>query len=111
LNDLESPSILGGNANITLCLSRNTGREPYGALRQRMGSVLRELAGQRESRIEQGHLMLDHVHMLISIPPKYSVAEVVAYINGKSAIYIARTFMGKRRNLTVSGRGDTSSQR
>ena len=83
----------------------------YGALRQRLGSLLRELAMQRESRIEQGHLMLDQVHMLVSIPPKYSVAQVVGYIKGKSAIYIARTFMGKRRNLTVSGRGDTSSQR
>ena len=60
----------------------------YGALRQRMGSVLRELAVQRESRIEQGHLMLDHMHMLISIPPKYSVAQVVGYIKGNSAIYI-----------------------
>ena len=71
----------------------------YGALRQRMGGLLRELAGQRESRIEQGHLMLDHVHMLISIPPKYSVAQVVGYMKGKSAIYIARTFMGKPRNF------------
>ena len=72
----------------------------YGTLRQRMGGLLRELAGQRESRIEQGHLMLDHVHMLISIPPKYSVAQVVGYMKGKSAIYIARTFMGKPRNFT-----------
>ena len=71
----------------------------YGALRQRMGSMLRELAVQRESRIEQGHLMLDHVHMLISIPPKYSVAQVVGYIKGESAIYIARTFLGKPRNF------------
>ena len=71
-----------------------------GALRQRIGGLLRELAGQRESRIEQGHLMLDHVHMLISIPPKYSVAQVVGYMKGKSAIYIARTFMGKPRNFT-----------
>ena len=69
-------------------------------LRQRMGGLLRELARQRESRIEQGHLMLDHVHMLISIPPKYSVAQVVGYMKGKSAIYIARTFMGKPRNFT-----------
>jgi putative transposase len=65
-----------------------------------MGGLLRELAGQRESRIEQGHLMLDHVHMLISIPPEYSVAQVVGYMKGKSAIYIARTFMGKPRNFT-----------
>jgi len=53
-----------------------------------------------ESRIEQRHLMLDHVYTLISIPPKYSVAQVVGYIKGKSAIYIARTFMGKPRNFT-----------
>jgi REP-associated tyrosine transposase len=65
-----------------------------------MGGLLRELAGQRESRIEQGHLMLDPVHMLISIPPKYSVAQVAGYMKGKSAIYIARTFMGKPRNFT-----------
>ena len=85
----------------------------YGALRQRMGGLLRELAGQRESRIEQGHLMLDHVHMLISIPPKYSVAQVVGYMKGKSAIYIARTFMGKPRNSSerVFGHGDTSCRR
>jgi putative transposase len=61
--------------------------------------VLRELASQRESKIEEGHLMGDHVHMLVSIPPKYSVAQVVGYIKGKSAIYVARTYMGKRRNF------------
>ena len=44
--------------------------------------------------------MRDHVHMLMSIPPKYSVAQVVGYLKGKSAIYIARTFMGKSRNFT-----------
>ena len=55
---------------------------------------------QRESRIEEGHLMRDHVHMLVSIPPKYSVSQVVGYLKGKSAIHIARTFMGKSRNFT-----------
>jgi putative transposase len=71
----------------------------YGQLRKDLGPVLRELASQRESKIEEGHLMGDHVHMLVSIPPKYSVAQVVGYIKGKSAIYVARTYMGKRRNF------------
>ena len=72
----------------------------YGALRQQLGDLLRQLAMQRESRIEEGHLMGDHVHMLVSIPPKYSVSQVVGYLKGKSAIHIARTFMGKPRNFT-----------
>jgi putative transposase len=72
----------------------------YGALRQQLGDLLRQLAMQRESRIEEGHLMRDHVHMLVSIPPKYSVSQVVGYLKGKSALHIARTFMGKLRNFT-----------
>ena len=75
-------------------------RALYGALRQQLGEVLKQLAMQRESRIEEGHLMRDHVHMLVSIPPKYSVSQVVGYMKGKSAIHIARTFMGKPRNFT-----------
>ena len=50
--------------------------------------------------MEEGHLMGDHVHMLLSIPPKYSVAQVVGFIKGKSAIQIARNFSGYRRNFT-----------
>jgi putative transposase len=57
------------------------------------------LARQRESEIEEGHLMPDHVHMMISIPPKYSVSQVVGYIKGKSAIHIARVYGEKRRNF------------
>jgi putative transposase len=72
----------------------------YGALRQQLGDLLGQLAIERESRIEEGHLMRDHVHMLVSIPPKYSVSQVVGYLKGKSAIPIARTFMGKPRNFT-----------
>ena len=72
----------------------------YGALRQQLGEVLKQLAMQRESRIEEGHLLRDHVHMLVSIPPKYSVSQVVGYMKGKSAIHIARTLMGKPRNFT-----------
>ena len=68
----------------------------YGGLRRHLGRVFRELARQRESEIEEGHLLRDHVHMLISIPPKYSVAQVVGYIKGKSAIHIARSYRGRR---------------
>ena len=68
----------------------------YGELRKHLGKVFRELARQKESEVEEGHLMPDHVHMLISIPPKYSVAQVVGYIKGKSAIHIARNFSGHR---------------
>ena len=71
----------------------------YGRLRRELGEVLRRLAERRESRIEEGHLMPDHVHMMISIPPKYSVAQVVGYMKGKSAIHIARNFGERRRNF------------
>jgi putative transposase len=71
----------------------------YGQLRKHLGSVFRELADQRESNIVEGHLMADHVHILISIPPKYAVAQVVGFIKGKSAIHIARTYLGRRRNF------------
>ena len=71
----------------------------YGTLRRRLGEVFRTLAQQKESRIEEGHLMPDHVHMMISIPPKYSVAQVVGYIKGKSAIHIARNYAERRRNF------------
>ena len=69
-------------------------------LRQELGQVLRELAQQRESEIVEGHLLPDHVHILISIPPKYAVAQVVGYIKGKSAIHIARSYGGRKRNFT-----------
>ena len=72
----------------------------YRQLRQHLGDVFRQLAQQRESRILEGHLVVDHVHMLISIPPKYAVAQVIGYIKGKSAIYVARTFGGRKRNFT-----------
>ena len=71
----------------------------FGELRQHLGDVLHELARQRESRILEGHLQPDHVHMLISSPPKYSVSQVIGYIKGKSAIHIARTYLGQRRNF------------
>ena len=71
----------------------------YEELRKHMGPVFRALAMQKESKIEEGHLMSDHVHMLISIPPKYGVAQVVGFIKGKSAIHIARVFQGRKKNF------------
>lgn len=70
----------------------------FSQLRQELGQVFRTLAEQKESMIEEGHIMLDHVPMMISIPPKYAVSQVVGFIKGKSAIHIARTYAGRKRN-------------
>ncbi len=75
-------------------------RTLYEQLRRHLGEVFRTLAQQKESQIEEGHLMPDHVHMLISIPPKYAVSQVTGYIKGKSAIHLARTYGEQRRNFT-----------
>ena len=69
----------------------------YGQLRKELGQILRGLAMQKESEVVEGALRADHVHMVISIPPKYSVSQVVGYVKGKSAIWVART-TGKSRN-------------
>ncbi|MCB1835946.1 MAG: IS200/IS605 family transposase [Geminicoccaceae bacterium] len=71
----------------------------YGALRRDLGDVFRQLAVQKQSEIVEGHLMLDHVHMLIAIPPKHAVSQVIGYIKGKSAIYLARTYGERKRNF------------
>ena len=62
--------------------------------------MFRELARQKECEMEEGHLMVDHVHMLMAIPPKYAVSQVIGYLKGKSAIHIARTFGGRQKNFT-----------
>ena len=71
----------------------------YGQLRQHSGEVFRKLATQKESRIEEGHLLSDHVHMMIAIPPKYAVWQVVGFIKGKSAIHLARVYGEHKRNF------------
>lgn len=71
----------------------------YKELRPHLGEVFRKLAQQKESRILEGHLMADHVHMLIAIPPKYAVSQVVGYIKGKSAIHLARVYGERKRNF------------
>ena len=72
----------------------------FGELRKELGPVLRELAKQKGSEIIEGKLLLDHVHILIAIPPKYAVSQVIGYIKGKSAIHIARNYVGRRKNFT-----------
>ena len=72
----------------------------FGVLRRHLGQVFRELAQHKESEVVEGHLMADHVHVCLSIPPKYAVSNVVGYIKGKSAITIARRFGGRQRNFT-----------
>ena len=71
----------------------------FGQIRRHLGTVFRELARRKECVIEEGHLMSDHVHMLISISPKYSVAEVIGYLKGKRSIWIAQNVERKLRNF------------
>jgi len=71
----------------------------YQELRRHLGEVFRRLAEQKESQIEEGHLQPDHVHMMISIPPKYAVSQVIGYIKGKSAIHLARVYAERKRNF------------
>ena len=82
----------------------------FGQIRRHLGTVFRELAQRKECKIEEGHLMPDHVHMLISIPPKYSVAEVIGYLKGKARSGLRRMWNASCAIFlaTNSGRGATS---
>ena len=75
------------------------GRTLYGQLRVHLGEVFKKLAAQRECRVEEGHLMADHVHMMLSIPPEYAVSQVVGFIKDKSAIHLARAYGERKRNF------------
>lgn len=71
----------------------------YGAIRKHLGETFHELAKRKGVTIEAGHLMKDHVHIFLSIPPKYSVSNVVGYLKGKSVISIAKNFRERQRNF------------
>jgi putative transposase len=71
----------------------------YERIRRDLGEVFHRLAKQKESWIEEGHLMSDHVHMMIAIPPKYAVSQVIGYIKGKSTIHVARVYGERKRNF------------
>ena len=85
----------------------------YQELRRHLGEVFRRLALQKELKVEEGHLMPDHVHMLLSIPPKYAVSQVVGFIKGNSAIHMARVYGERKRNFVGQhfGPGNFSSTR
>ena len=72
----------------------------YGEIRASLGGIFHELARQKECRIVEGHLLADHVHMCIEIPPKHAVASIIAFLKGKSAVGIARQFVGELKNFT-----------
>jgi len=82
------------------CGYRNIGRKPCIVSCVNIWGHYKNLASQKECKVIEGHLKPDHVHMLISIPPKYAVSQVIGFIKGKSAIQIARTYMGQRKNFT-----------
>ena len=85
----------------------------YGNLRRHLGEVFRKLAEQKECQIEEGHLQVDHVHRMITIPPKYSVSSVVGFIKGKSAIHLARVY-GEQKQTGLSpavGAGKAAADR
>ena len=71
----------------------------YGELRKYLGEVFRKLAEQKQSRIEEGYLLPDHVHMMIAIPPKHAVSQVIGFIKGKNAIHLARVYGERKRNF------------
>jgi putative transposase len=72
----------------------------FGQARRYLGEIFHALARQKECQILEGHLMPDHVHVCIAIPPKYAVVSVIGYLEGKSAIAIAGQLCGKERNFT-----------
>lgn len=80
-------------------IPKNRRKVMYGSIRKELGTIIRELAEHKESKVEEGHLLADHVHMMLMIPPKYSVSGVVGYIKGKSAIAIARRYMDRKKNF------------
>jgi len=71
----------------------------FGVIRKHLGDVFHDLARQKGVVIEESHLMSEHVHMRLSIPPKLAVSHVVGFIKGRSAISIARQFKGRQRNF------------
>jgi putative transposase len=100
MNDYQSLSPTKGECKYHVVFIPKYRRKVlYGQLRIHLGEVFRELARQKESAIEEGHLQPDHIPMLLSVPPKYALAQVVGYRKGKSAIHIARTYGGRQRNF------------
>lgn len=77
---------------------QNRRKALFGNIRKTLGPTFHELARQKECRIIERHLLRDHVHICLEIRPKHSVASIIGFLKGKSAIAIARQFLGKQRN-------------
>jgi len=75
-------------------------RSIYGALRKDIGAIIRQLCEQNKVELVEGHAMPDHIHLMLAIPPKYSVSNTIGFLKGKSAIRIHRQYMGRKRNFT-----------
>jgi len=100
MNDYESLSHTTWTCKYhVVFIPKRRRRTLYLELRRHLGEVFRKLAVQKESKVEEGHLMPDHLHMLLSIPPKYAVSKVVGYMKGTSAIHMARVYGERKRNF------------
>ncbi|MFC1652420.1 IS200/IS605 family transposase [Planctomycetota bacterium] len=75
-------------------------KQLYGKIREYLKQALHELAHQRGCQIVEGYMAADHVHMCISIPPKYAVSEIIGYLKDKNAIAVARQFSGRKKNFS-----------
>ena len=72
----------------------------YGKVRDRIGPTIRDLCRQKGVELIEGKAAIDHIHMCLSVPPRYSIAMVIGFLKGKSAIRIHRELLGHRRNFT-----------
>jgi len=100
MDEHESPNHSKWECNHhVVFISKSRRNTLYVQLRRYLGEVFRKLAEQKESRIEEAHLMPDHVHMMISISPKYAVSQMIGFIKGKSAIHLARVYGENQRNF------------
>ena len=101
MNDVQSSSHTKWDCKYHIVfIPKYRRKQLFGEVRRHLGEIFHDLARQRECVIHEGHILPDHVHMLISIPPKYSVSQVMGFIKGKSAIVIARQYLGRKRNFT-----------
>ena len=97
---IEAYPIRNGIAYHVVFIPKKRRKALFGQARRHLGEIFHALARQKECQILEGHLMPDHVHVCIAIPPKYAVASVIGYLKGKSAIAIARQLCGRERNFT-----------
>ena len=100
MSEFESLSHTKWNCNDhVVFIPKCRKKELYGKIRQFLGPVFHELANEKNCKIIEGHMVKDHVHMMIKIPPKHAVFSIIGYIKGKSAIAVARYFSGRKRNF------------